>query len=152
MSFASNLRGHTVIDDTNWEQYRDMVKIGEDGFSGGFKIRDYSTHPLRRKLRAESKAIELIPEDEWDERIEDMERGKSQVSQLHDYYSLRVMDQNGLGWCWCYGTVKAMQMAYARQGSYIPDLCAASLAAKIKGYRDEAAGSGKHLLATSSMA
>lgn len=150
MSFASNLRGQTVIDETNWRDYRDQVKIGDDAhgdaakkMSGGFLGRDYSKAPRTSRLRAGSKAVEKIPRAEWSERIEEMERTKSLVSNLHDYYNLRVMDQNGLGWCWCYGTIKAMQAAYARQGAYVPDLSAASLAAKIKGYRDEGGWAGE---------
>ena len=146
MAFASNLRGHTVIDDSNWTHYRDMIQTGDNPtgkFSGGLIERNYGEKPLTKRLKATSKAIELIPEVEWDERIEEMERTGTQASQLHDYYKLRTFNQNGLGWCWCYGTVKAMQMAYARQGTYVPDLCAASLAAKIKGYQDEGGWAGE---------
>jgi hypothetical protein len=144
MAFTSNLRGQTVIDDSNWTRYRDQVQIGDSSsFSSGYVARDYTRFGLTNRLRVGSAKLKKIPRADWAPMIEERERTKSELSVLHKHMRLRIMNQNGLGWCWCYGTVKAMQLAYARQGAYVPDLCAASLAAKIKGYRDEGGWAGE---------
>lgn len=141
MSYVSDLRGVPIIDDSNYKQFAGDGLVDGHGMSRGFKARDYSAHPFGSY--AERFSEPLIPRSEWADRIEEMERKKSTLADVHDYYDIPVLDQNGNGYCWCFGAVKAMMVARAVAGLPPVFLSAASAAAKIKNGRDEGGWAGE---------
>ena len=132
MAFVSNVHGMTVIDDTNYAQY-----IPEPtGKSKGYEGRNYGAHPFGSLPYMKTLDIASFDRQEIKQRAEERERKKSRLVDLHKHYKLRVLDQNGTNYCWCYAVVGGMQVARAVQGLPKIKLSAASAAAKIKGGRN----------------
>lgn len=130
MSFTSNLRGDLVIGDDIAEglaaQNRDRRR--------GFKARDWNAKPFGSYANALS--MPIIPRDEWDERIEELERTGSLLTDIERHRKVPVLDQMKTNYCWCFAVVAAMMARAAAQGVDVPDLSAASAAAKIKNYQN----------------
>ena len=58
-------------------------------------------------------ASSVIPMDEWPARIEEMERTKTRLSDYGRKAGIRCKHQNGLLYCWMYGTVSTVEYARA---------------------------------------
>ena len=130
MSFTSNLRGDLVIDDNIAAGFAQQNR----GRGRGYMARDWDANPFASYANAFSAPV--IPRDEWDERIEELERTKSLLTDLEAYRKVPVLDQKKTNYCWCYGAVAGIMARSAAQGTAIPDLSAASAAAKIKNYQN----------------
>ena len=140
--FKSDLRGTKVIDEPEIRSLTQDVRVNGHQMSRGYTPRDYRANPFgsyARRFRHQ----DLIPRDQWADRIEAMERNGSTLTDFHQHYNLPVLDQNGYGYCWCYGTVKAAMLARAVAGLPTVYLSASSLAAKIKNYRNEGGWAGQ---------
>ena len=76
------------------------------------------------------------PRSDWRELMDIQE--KQQSSPWHQWKAagVAVKDQKSSSWCWCFGTVGAIQNRYAQQGMGDTRLSAASVA----GQRQRAAG------------
>ena len=140
-SYTSDLRGVPIIDDSNYHQYAGDAVVDGHGMSRGFSVRDYNKNP--EGFYAPRFDVPLIPRSEWTDRIEDLERKKATLCDIHDHYDIPVLDQNGNGYCWCFGLVKAMMVSRAINGLPPVFLSAASAAAKIKNGRDEGGWAGE---------
>lgn len=139
MSFRSDIGNTLVIDDRNFES---VVQESSGKFGSGYIERDYAANPFG-SYAAKFQNQNLIPRSDWADRIEQMERDKATLTHIHDHNDLPVLDQNGFGYCWCYGTVKAAMLARAAAGLPTQYLSASSLAAKIKNYRNEGGWAGQ---------
>ncbi len=140
--FRSDLAGSIIIDDTNFQQFAGDGSVRGHAMSRGYTPRDYVSNPFGSYAQPFSNR-DLIPRDQWAERIEEQERNGATLAHLHDHYKLPILDQNGYGYCWCYGTVKAAMLARAVAGLPTVYLSASSLAAKIKNYRNEGGWAGQ---------
>lgn len=135
MAFVSDLRGSKIIDDSN---YRRLVG---DGFSGGEQMgrgyveRDYRENPFG-SYAPTFDSSQLIPRSDWAPMIEEMERTKSTLTDVHTYYKVPVTNQKRTNYCWCYGVVGAIMTARAVAGLKTVHLSAGATAARIKNYQN----------------
>ncbi len=74
----------------------------------------------------------LIPESEWQARIEEQELLKSRVSDLVTAYKIPPKNQGQLNYCWIYAPVHAMEINRVRSGYQYRALAAAQVGASIK--------------------
>lgn len=123
-----------VIDDSTWKAHVCPFVAGEVK-SHGLKPRDYRVYPP--EMFDPPSQLKLIPRSEWSERIKDMEREKSRISDILLGQNIPSLDQNGVGYCWGHSTVGAVQAVRALQNQpYVP-LSAYMVCAIIKKGRDE---------------
>lgn len=81
--------------------------------------------------------IDRISRSEWPDRIEQMEREKSRISDVCDLAGLTVLDQNGTSFCWINAPTHCVEIVRVMQGQPLVRLSPASVGAPIKGYRNQ---------------
>jgi len=104
------------------------------GLSTGLQARDLNEDPVGGF--AKSFDIPTIPRSEWDDRIEEMEKTKSRLSDISYSYGLKCLDQNGTNYCWANGPVYCVEVVRLFMGLGVEYLSPASVAAPIKKYRN----------------
>lgn len=131
-------RGMPVIGDDNWQEFYDEPT----GLSKG-----RSARPPDASLGgvAASFNIPLIPRAEWSDRIADLDRSKSSLKHIIDQIGVKVLDQNGTNYCWCNAVVYAVMAVRAVMNEPQIRLSPASVAAPIKGYRNQGGWGGEAL-------
>jgi hypothetical protein len=120
-----------VINDQNWH----ATAIAPPGAAKGCIPRDYSVQPHRTYGSVTGVDFPLIPRAEWPDRIADLERSKSRLSDIRGDIPSR--DQNGKGYCWAHSSTSALLLLRAVQGEPYADLSAYAIACIIKQYQDE---------------
>lgn len=126
-----------VYDDSNWNELL-KVRVNGEVKGTGQQPRDYSTSPV--EMFEPPSDLPLIPRSEWSARIKEMEETKSRLSDLRD--NIPSLDQGQVGWCWSHSTTHCvMLLNRINNQPYVP-LSAFSVAAIIKGGRDEGAWCG----------
>lgn len=107
--------------------------------------RDYSVDPP--EMFDAPSQMQLIPQSEWDARIDEQEAQKSSLE--HIYLSgpsggprFVNLDQNGHGYCWAYSTGHSIMLSRLAKNQPIVRLNPHATAAIIKGGRDEGGWSG----------
>lgn len=139
----SDLSNSFVIGDENWQDHSAAVVDGH-GFGRGLVQRDYDQFPHGCYNSAPPFSLDdmpVIPMEEWPERIAEMERTKSRLSDIRNVanngQSMPSLDQNGQGYCWAYSTTSCVQLLRARANlPYVP-LSGHSVACLIKNFRDQ---------------
>ena len=104
----------------------------------GYVPRDFKVDPP--EMFSPLTEIEIIPESEWDARYDEGEVNKSTLEHVFLPSNLPAfvnLDQNGNGYCWAYSTGHALMMARLRENQATVRLNPHSVAAIIKGGRDE---------------
>src|SRR5690606_28723280 len=101
--------------------------------NGGLVPRDYEADPLYSF--AAPLPMQLIPRDEWRERIEEMDRTKTRLSDMVRALQIPVKHQAQTKYCWIFSAVTALEVSRAVQGEPFVSLSPASAGALIKGYR-----------------
>ena len=132
MSYLSKLAGVPIIDDANFQSHVQAAQSISE-FGSGYVPRNFQTTPYGSFKRYTGPRFD---EDELVERIKEKERRQSGLADLHRHLQVPVLDQGQLGYCWMYGPVACMMMAYARAGLPVPHLSPTSAAAKGKNYRN----------------
>lgn len=102
------------------------------GLSKGRVPRDRSQIPTGSMPFSKSFSMPIIPRAEWPDRIADMERTKSRLSDICTQAGIPPLNQNGTNYCWAHGPVTAMEIMRAVNGLPYVNLSAASVAAPIK--------------------
>lgn len=110
----------------------------------GLIPRDYGTHPVGFYKAAPPFSVHDMPLLDWaemPERIAELERTKTRISDLYDKGNngqpIPSLDQNGQGYCWAYSTTSCVQMLRCINNlPYVP-LSAHSVACVIKNFRDQ---------------
>jgi len=105
------------------------------GLSKGLEKRNLEEDPIGGFY--ERFSLPVIPRDEWDDRIEEIEKTKSRLSDLCYSVNLKCPDQNGTNYCWANGPVYCVQVVRASMGLGVEYLSPASVAAPIKEYRNQ---------------
>lgn len=124
-----------IIDDTSYGL------AYPTGAAFGAVPRDYDADPV--DVRQSPDGLTLIPESEWDARYDEQEATKSSLEHLFlpngpDGPPAFVnLDQNGHGYCWAYSTGHAVMLDRLVRGYEAVRLNPHSVAAIIKGGRDE---------------
>jgi hypothetical protein len=89
------------------------------GKKTGLIVRDYKSHPPGYlECAPEAPDDWLVPEDEWQDRLEAQQNAKASLWDLREanYDVLKSLDQNGFGLCWFFSTTKAAMYARALMG------------------------------------
>lgn len=132
--FVSDLGGATIIDERNW---RDFVVPPQADGEPAYIPRDYDAHPVGSYQGGNPFPAELlIPESEWKERIEEMERKKTRISDMIATAPRRWLNQSPTNYCWCYAVVHAIMIARHIANLPYARLSPFSLACVIKNYRN----------------
>jgi hypothetical protein len=111
--------------------------LGDEGHVCGTLQRDYSSVPVGSIGGAPSgDTIPLIPREEWPDRISQMEREKSRLSDMMVDAGIPVLNQGPLSFCWAYSCANAVMAMRAQQGLPFVLLSPESIAGPVNGYRD----------------
>jgi len=134
-----NLRpNEIVIDDDNYGTHIDTMIDGIYQRTGCIPREKSKEMPTTMRALPD---LPLIPRSEWSDRIKEMERTGSRLSDIRLRGNagdmIPSLDQNGRGYCWAHSSTAAIMMTRAVMGEkYIP-LSAYAVACKIKDFRDE---------------
>ena len=146
MSFESTLYpSEFVIDDDNYKVHADIFDADSDERQRGRIPRDWDACPYGSMPGVEAFGLPLIPRSEWKDRIEKMEKTKSRLSDIVLRKGIPSLDQNGTNYCWTNAVITAMLTLRAAQGDKYVPLSPASVAAPIKGYRNQGGWGGDAL-------
>jgi hypothetical protein len=107
-------------------------------FRMGLTPRDYGEHP--EEMLAGPDTLQVIDRSEWDARYDEQEANESSLEHLFlrgGKPAFVSLDQNGHGYCWSYSTGTSLMLARLRNGLPLVRLNPHSVAAIIKGGRDE---------------
>ena len=125
-----------IIDDSNFRQF-----VADQFIAGEKMTRGLEPHPdpdgqFCSEPFTTPFSLPLIPRSEWADRIQEMEQTKSRLTDLGKQHGITVKSQDGIGYCWAFGTVTACEYARARMGLPHVELSATSVAGPIKNYAD----------------
>lgn len=138
MSFYSQTDGVPVID-----RFTDVSHWQAKGEMSGYEARDYSTHPEGTLLYAAPFSLPLIPRVEWRERIEEMTKTLTRLSDLVKRAAWKPKHQARTNFCWANGTTMAVEIARIVSGQTHVPLSAASVACMITGFRNRGGWGGQ---------
>lgn len=102
----------------------------------GCNARDYDANPWGSLGFAAPFAIDEIPRDEWKERIEEMERTKSRLSDIAAAVGWKPTNQGYTNYCWSFGTAMAVELARIAAGQKFVRLSAVSVAGPVTNYQN----------------
>lgn len=107
------------------------------GFHKGRIARDYSKQPFCSQQGSAPFDMPIIPRAEWPDRIADMERTKSRLSDLVLQAGIKSKNQASTNFCWINGVVTGVETIRCLAGlPYVP-LSSASGACIIKNFRNQ---------------
>jgi hypothetical protein len=130
-----------IINSKNYKKFL-SPKVDGETKARGLVPRNYNTHPLGCYACAKPFDLPLIPEGEWQARLDARIAAKAQLSDLRNVTGpgggpIPSRDQNGKGYCWAHSSTSAALMVRALMGEPYADLSAYAVACVIKGFRDE---------------
>lgn len=129
-----------IIHDGNAHMFIDPVHDGEVKKCGTIP-RDFAKYPVGYLMCAKPFDLPLIPESDWQARLDAQIASKSQLSNLRNVGNegspVPSRDQNGVGYCWCHSGVSAHLLVRCVNHEPYVDLSPFSIGCKIKNYRDE---------------
>lgn len=122
----------------------DHTPLSSADLYGGYRglvPRSLTEQPVGYAAAIPPANIELIPRNEWSERIKAGEASKSFLSHIRDRGNnglpIPSLNQNGQGFCWMYAAVIALMLLRAKAGQPHVRLSAHGPACKVKNFRDE---------------
>lgn len=125
--------GEPIINETTVAQH-----LGDDsGRLCGTMPRDFNRVPVGSIAGVPAAGdFPLVPRDEWPDRISQMEREKSRLSDMVEAEGIPALHQEHLSFCWAYSLVGAAMAMRAQMGLPMVMLSPESIAAPVNGYRD----------------
>lgn len=124
--------------------FDDSTPILTPDLQSGFKglvPRDLVLQPVGYAASIPPANIPLIPRTEWSARIKEGEATQSFLSHIRNRGNnggvMPSLDQNGVGYCWAYGTTNAISLLRAKQGEPYVRLSGHAIGCKVKNFRDE---------------
>lgn len=132
----SIITGLFVIGDDTPTSAFEAVVVGHK-MGRGLVERNYNEFPKGSYASAppfDDKVMPLVPWDEVPDRIAELERTKSRLSDIYQHPSL---DQNGQGYCWAYSGTGCVQVLREKNNQPYQRLSAHSVAWVIKNGRDQ---------------
>lgn len=127
MTYETNIGAMPVISDDNADQFIDPVVDG---------VRRYCSaqpQPPDAIGYAAVKPLPVFSRDEILARIKQKQAAKSDLISILDDRKIPVKDQGQTNYCWMYGTVHAMEIAYSLQGEEHVALSATAAATLLTG-------------------
>ncbi len=130
MGFLSEIKtSELIIDDsTNIESITQGLC--------GYEPRDYEKTPYGSLPYADKFNIPLIPENEWRDRIEELEKTKTRASDLIDQTGIKCKNQKQTSLCWSFGIVSCVESIYGINGNGYIELSPANVGCLVYNYRD----------------
>ncbi len=130
-----------VITDDNFHEHVEPV-VGRQVKKRGLIPRNFNAFPVGCYAFAKPFDLPLIPESEWQSRLDAQITAKAQLSDLRDRMGpgggpIPSRDQNGKGYCWAHSSTSAALICNALAGNPYADFSAYAVACIIKGYRDQ---------------
>ena len=126
-----------IITDQNYQQFL----APPPGQGMGCIPRDFAQYPQGYLLCAKPFDLPLIPESEWQARLDAQVAAKAQLSDIRNRGNngspIPSRDQDGVGYCWCHSGTSAVLIARAIMNEPYLDLSAFAVGCMIKGFRDE---------------
>src|SRR5579885_3319086 len=120
-----------IITSRNYRKFINPVVDGEQKKCGTLP-RDFSTHPVGHLWCAAPFDLPLIPESEWQARLDAQKAAKAQLSDVRNIgmggQPIPSRDQNGKGYCWAHSGVSAHLICRALMNEPYADLSAFSVA------------------------
>lgn len=112
------------------------------GRAKGLIPRDFYTHPLGYCAHAKPFDLPLIPEGEWQSRLDAQIAAKARLSDVRNISGpnggpIPSRDQNGKGYCWAHSSTSAALIVRAINNEPYADLSAFMVACIIKKYQDQ---------------
>ncbi len=126
----------SVFDERNSPQL--MRSYSGDGVGSGYLPRNWQKDPLGLSGCAAPFYLDLIPEDEWFDRIKEQDEQGVTLSHVQEAHGIVSRNQGQTPLCWAYAGQQAMQYVLARSGVDVTgdnELSAASGAAYVTGFR-----------------
>ncbi len=80
-------------------------------------------------------SLEIIPEQEWEQRARDMEREESRLSDIAKLEGVEVKDQKQTPLCWSFATHSAAEVSLAVEGAYREPFAPAYAAMMLQNWR-----------------
>jgi hypothetical protein len=114
------------------------------GFSTGWKGA-YRSGMTAADVSIPFPAELLIPEHEWQARIEEMEERKSRTSDLIDQAGVPVLNQQQTNFCWAFAPTMCLMITHAIQNQPLVVLSPASVACPITGFKNRGGYGGDSL-------
>lgn len=87
----------------------------------GYIIRDYAAEPLGHRIKM-ADPEKIVSQSEWDALIDEQEERKSSLQHIHEFFGVKVKDQNGTLNCWANAPVSALELKFAEMGLKQPEL------------------------------
>lgn len=129
-----------IISDDNFMQFIDPLIEGERKVCGTVP-RDYAQYPVGYLMCARPFDLPLIPESEWQPRLDAINAAKAQLSDIRNKGKfgepIPSTDQNGYGYCWCHSGTSAHLIVRAFNNLPFADLSAYMVGCLIKNYRNQ---------------
>lgn len=101
----------------------------------GLIRRDYSLHPVG--YCSQPFKLDIIPVEERQERLDDMQAAKALLSDHRRYRKVRATNQGRTNYCWFYSSTGATMLTRAKMGLPHVQLSGTSGATQIKNFRNE---------------
>lgn len=121
-----------IINDTNFNSFITFEDRGR-----GHVPRDPSI--MSSEFTEAAQSIKLIPRSEWADRIREMERDKSRLSDIFKDSGLKVKDQGQTNYCHANSPCTAVELLRAVQGQPYAELSPGSVGGPVTGYRNAGA-------------
>lgn len=131
-----------IITSRNYKRFLSPIVDGEQRMTG-LK----PSTPKKYALRGDIGAVEgsfdipLIPESEWEDRLNEQIKAKAQLSEIRNSGKfggqMPSTDQDGYGYCWCHSSTSAALIARAKDNQPYADLSAFAVGCIIKNYRNQ---------------
>lgn len=127
--------GYPIIDDATPNDV-----AFDPAFARGAVPRDYAVQPV--EMLAMPSEMDLVPQSEWDARIDEQEATASSLEHIYlggagGVPKFANLDQVSDGYCWAYSTGHCMMLTRLRDNEPLVRLNPHSVAAIIKGGRNE---------------
>ena len=137
MGFISEIRSIDIV--IRDEQGLRQLNAGPRGRIA----RDWSRQPFGSVAQAFD--FPLIPRNEWQARIEEMEKTRSRLSDLILQAGNPNKNQGNTNYCWVNAVVRAMEIVRLMNGLPYVALSPASVGGPIKNYRNQGGWGGEAL-------
>lgn len=130
-----------LIDDDNWVSH---VPV-DTGYGRGYEQRDRSAWPVASSPRSRAFDLPIIPRNQWDERIAQLESDKATLRHVLERDAIPSLSQGNTNYCWANAVVTGLTAVRAANRQPYVSLSSASVAAPIKNFRNNGGWSGEAL-------
>lgn len=131
MSFHSETYGIPVIDEST-----DLSHVRKSGDMSGYEARDFEANPFGSLGYAAPFSMPLIPRAEWKDRIEEMTKTLSRLSDLAKLVGWKPKNQARTSFCWINCVTMADELARIVAGQPFVPLSPASVGAMLTSFRN----------------